>query len=205
MVTLIFARHGESEANTANVIANGNDGYPLTAKGRDQSRILAGRLNVAPIDRVLCSPILRARQTAAIVATAVQAVCVVDDRLRECLMGDLEGRSDPSAWRAHAAVNEEWLHGAWDRRPPNGESMLDVARRFQSLIDELKGMSGRLVLIGHGALYRCMLPFVLSNVSFGFSAANLLGHTDWVEAEGLGTEVVCTNWAGVSFRDAVNR
>jgi broad specificity phosphatase PhoE len=117
VASLVFARHGESEANLAMVIANGNEGYPLTEIGREQSRTLAATLNSSTIDRVLCSPILRARQTAKIIAAAVQAKLTVDQRLRECQMGDLEGRSDPQAWRAHDFVNSQWRDGLRDRRP----------------------------------------------------------------------------------------
>lgn len=56
-------RHGESEANVG---ASSRDpaSIPLTETGRQQAEAIAARIDRAP-DRLVCSPFLRARQTAA--------------------------------------------------------------------------------------------------------------------------------------------
>lgn len=38
---LLFARHGESEANVDRVFSNRGWGHPLTPAGREQARVLA--------------------------------------------------------------------------------------------------------------------------------------------------------------------
>ena len=65
---LIFVRHGESEANVLRVISNHSLPHALTGRGRGQAHRLAERVQGSDIVRIYCSAILRARQTAEIVA-----------------------------------------------------------------------------------------------------------------------------------------
>lgn len=64
-----FARHGESDANLQRVFANRGDGPPLTSCGRQQASTLAGQLAGDGIQHVYASSLLRARQTAEILAS----------------------------------------------------------------------------------------------------------------------------------------
>lgn len=56
-------RHGESEAN-AGAATSDPASIPLTETGRQQAQLVASRINQMP-DHLVCSPFLRARQTAA--------------------------------------------------------------------------------------------------------------------------------------------
>ena len=60
---LYVVRHGEAVWNTENRICGRTDS-PLTEKGRAQAAALAPHL--PKVDRVLCSPLSRARETAEI-------------------------------------------------------------------------------------------------------------------------------------------
>ena len=196
--TLIFARHGESEANVAQVIANGDEGYPLTARGRQQVMALAGDLAGAGVEAVLTSPILRARQTAQLLGDRLGVPVTVRAGLRECFLGELEGRSDDDAWRRHYTLDADWMrHGRWERRAPGGESLLEVRDRFVALVDELRSGPGRRwVLVSHGQVLRAMLPVVLDNIDAPFSVAHPLAQTDTVHAEVSATSARCVSWAG---------
>ncbi len=61
---LFLARHGEVSGTGAYI---GSSDPPLTETGRSQALSLARALPISPA-RCLCSPLLRARQTAGIVA-----------------------------------------------------------------------------------------------------------------------------------------
>jgi phosphohistidine phosphatase SixA len=54
---------------------------PLSARGREQARELGERLAPVEPELVLASPLLRARETAAAIATAAGAELRVDERL----------------------------------------------------------------------------------------------------------------------------
>src|SRR5438094_3639096 len=54
---------------------------PLTSAGRDTARKLATRLAAEPLEAVLTSPLLRARETAAAIAEASGLEAKADERL----------------------------------------------------------------------------------------------------------------------------
>lgn len=194
---LYFIRHGQSEANVLNEFSNRGEKHPLTEVGVRQVSTLAERLASHGIDHVFSSPILRARQSAEILAGALGVEWSQTAALVEYDVGTYEGRSDPEAWAHHWQVADEWLRfGRWKQRLPEGESFEDIAARFVPLVDGFRGESGdrRYVLLGHGGLYRLMLPLVLANVDFSWAHEAGLGHTDFVRAERYGPSFVCTQW-----------
>jgi phosphohistidine phosphatase len=74
---LYVVRHAEAEPGDPDELR------ALTAAGRRQARVLAERLSreQPPLDAVVASPLLRARETAAAIAEAVSLQPAVDERL----------------------------------------------------------------------------------------------------------------------------
>ena len=99
--TLIFVRHGQSEANVTRTISNRDLPHSLTELGKDQALNLAETLAMREVQIIYSSPILRARETADIVAGACGIEVTVADELREFDCGVMEGRGDDEAWQAH--------------------------------------------------------------------------------------------------------
>jgi len=67
VIKFYFVRHGQSEANAARLIA---DSTPkLTKLGREQAIETANSLKDIKITKILTSPLIRARQTAEIIAS----------------------------------------------------------------------------------------------------------------------------------------
>lgn len=194
-----FVRHGESEANLLNEFSNRGWKHGLTERGRQQAAVLAQNLKGLPVVRVYCSPLQRAVETAEILAGALGVPCEVTDALREYDCGILEGRSDRAAWDLYQKVLDDWMvHGHWERRIPGGESFSEMQGRFvafvEGLVAEHSGSQHGVVLVGHGGIYRCMLPMVLANVDAAFALAHPIGHTGMAIAEVRGEELVCTVW-----------
>ena len=77
MRDLWLIRHGESLGNVDGSQANTR----LSALGRRQAGALVGCLQAEPLAAVFCSPLLRARETAALALPGREPV--IDDRLRE--------------------------------------------------------------------------------------------------------------------------
>src|SRR5580704_12596762 len=81
---LLFIRHGDAEHPTAPL----NDDpktfdLPLTPHGRRQAQALAERLALRSINAIYSSPLRRTRETADILASALNLTVIDDARLRE--------------------------------------------------------------------------------------------------------------------------
>lgn len=164
MRELIVVRHGQTEWNLAGRVQGTNDS-PLTALGREQARDHAARLGalLPPPERIICSPLGRARDTAALIALPLRCPVEYHDALRERSVGALEGRTH--AW---VAVHEPAIHAEkrarpWLWRPPGGESLADVALRLRPFLDDLLSRRfQRLVLVTHSALARPLFGALLA-------------------------------------------
>jgi probable phosphoglycerate mutase len=198
---ITFVRHGESEANLLNEFSNRGLKRGLTDKGKAQAAGLAQKLGGCSVARIFSSPLLRALETAEILSDALRVPYEAVDALREYDCGVLEGRSDSTSWAEYHSMQEQWIvHRRWERRIEGGESFFEIRGRFvpfiEHLMDAYRGSLQHVVLIGHGGLYRCMLPLVLENIDFGFAMQHPLGHTGYIEAEASGGKLVCIEWSG---------
>ncbi len=80
---IVWMRHGESEWNVSGRL-QGHAAHPaLTDRGRAQVEAAVDELRPLGISRVLSSPLVRAQQSAEIVARALELPWSVDDRLIE--------------------------------------------------------------------------------------------------------------------------
>jgi 2,3-bisphosphoglycerate-dependent phosphoglycerate mutase len=80
---ILFVRHGESESNVLRLLSVQPDRYHLTARGRSQAERLSEQLSPMPIARVYSSPVLRAVETAKIIASRIGAEITIDGLLAE--------------------------------------------------------------------------------------------------------------------------
>lgn len=197
---LYFIRHGESEANVLHEFSNRGLKHGLTKKGEAQAKTLAEKLKGMSIVGLYSSPLLRARQTAEILSKAVQVPYDVTDALREYDCGVLEGTSTEAGWAIYDRVTQDWLIGRnWESRIEGGESFLDMKARFasfiESLLQEYQDTSDAIALVGHGGLYRCMLPLVLTNIDFQFTMTNPISNTGIIIAETRPDGLICTTWS----------
>lgn len=198
---IYFARHGQSEANLLRVISNRDLPHGLTDLGRQQAAQLADRLAGAGITHLFASPVLRAAQTGEILSARLGLPCQPTEALREYDCGVLEGQSDEASWSLHHQVFDDWLiRRQWDSAIPGGETFNDIRARFEPFIRGLvsaPGSEGRnYLLVGHGGLYLCMLPVVLTNIEFAWSARQVFPNTAYVLAEQTSTGLFCREWCG---------
>lgn len=106
---LYFVRHGESKANLLHEFSNRGRKHGLTEKGTAQAAALAHKLVGCSVSRVFSSPLLRAVQTAEILANALDAPYEIVDALREYDCGVLEGKSDAASWADYQRVLDDWM------------------------------------------------------------------------------------------------
>lgn len=200
MMHLFFTRHGESQANVERVISNRELPHQLTATGRAQAAALADQLVGRHVTSIYCSPILRARETGALVAARLQVPLLLSDALREWDCGEMEGRGDGAAWAAHQAAVAAWAQGDWHYAIPGGESFTAMQQRFvpfvQGLIDQFGQRDQALLLIGHGSLLYHMLPLVVDNLDAAFLAAHALPNCVLIETIAQAGQLTCCAWNG---------
>jgi len=140
---IVLARHAETEWSITGRHTGRTD-IALTEAGRDAAIALGKRLEGFRFDRVISSPLTRARTTAELAGYADPEI---DDNLLEWDYGDYEGVTTPDI-RAMEPGWELWTDGA-----PNGESPDDLAARADAAVQHAVGIceSGcDAIVFGHG-------------------------------------------------------
>ncbi|MDB4952613.1 MAG: Phosphoglycerate mutase [Myxococcales bacterium] len=164
MVELILARHGESQSNVENRF-NGHDATPLTAEGRRQAARLAAMIvgEVKPT-AIYSSDLVRASETAAVVAEATGLTTHTTTALRERSAGELTGLTYADAQLRYAAVFDALVvRRDPEARAPGGENASDVRARVVPLLDQFTALTGgRVLLISHAFTLNVMLRTLLS-------------------------------------------
>jgi 2,3-bisphosphoglycerate-dependent phosphoglycerate mutase len=156
---IFLARHGETAWNLEQRW-QGHTDIPLSPTGREQAVALAARLRDRAIGHIRASDLLRARETADIVARELGIAGVtIDPRLRERSFGVFEGLTAEECAQLHA---EAWTRYQADRAcvPPGGEPQDQVIARLLLAVQEAAAvtLADRAVLIvAHGGALRALL------------------------------------------------
>ena len=145
MKTIYFIRHAQSEANLKDILASRQD-VPLSEKGRaDAAVIAAGFKSIATLDHIVCSPLLRAQQTAEPIARAFDLKMETDERITEQELGVFSGMT-------YAELDErpDYMHERskrWNWVPEGGgESYEMIAQRLEPFFQSLETMDGENIL-----------------------------------------------------------
>jgi broad specificity phosphatase PhoE len=158
-VTLYLVRHGESAWNVAKRVQGQTPHPRLTSLGRLQARHAARLIKPALTTRpaVLTSELLRATQTADVIAAALRVERVVDQRLREQHLGTLQGLVWDDA--AKALNDLDWSDP--DARVPGGESTREVYGRMADVLAPLVDQpAAETVVVSHGDAIRRALGWL---------------------------------------------
>ncbi len=87
---IIIVRHGKTEWNTLKKAAGQVD-IPLIEEGIEQAKETREKLKNIPIDLIITSPLIRAKQTAEIINEERNLPIIVDERIIERDLGIYEG------------------------------------------------------------------------------------------------------------------
>ncbi len=156
-----FVRHGETDWNKIEK-AQGWTDIPLNDTGRQQARAVAPHLSSLNIDRLVVSPLSRARETAEILNEHLQKPLLFDERLKERNFGILEGMiyADIQAWRLENLNNPEAVIEEETGYPlaPQAETYKAFLQRTSEAINHhLQSYKGeRLLFVAHGGIYRVL-------------------------------------------------
>lgn len=153
MTELLLIRHGETDFNRQYRF-QGQIDVPLNATGQAQALRLAERLHDEPLDAVVCSDLVRTRETAAPLLRRRGLGAEFDARWREQSFGVLEGLEVPSVRYSHPELWAAWSRHEADQAPPGGESnVVFHARVMDALHAVAQALPGRRVAVfTHGGV-----------------------------------------------------
>lgn len=155
----VFLRHGESIGN-AESRWQGQLDYALTERGRAQARALAERWisEAAKFDLIISSPLVRAKETADIIASALGAKIELDPILLERNIGEMEGLTMEEVQK----IPQPPYITPYD--PIGGEGEGDWAlflRAGQALHDLVRRPPGSYLIVSHGGLLNQLMNAII--------------------------------------------
>lgn len=148
MKPIYFTRHGQTIWNVENKICGSTD-IALTDKGIEQAKELGQKIKEENIhiDEILCSPLIRAYDTAKYISDATNIPLKVEPRLIEQNFGKYEGtaRNGEDFKLSKQSFADDYY---------GGESMLRLAQRIYNLLDDLKNDNKVYLLVAHNGIAR---------------------------------------------------
>jgi broad specificity phosphatase PhoE len=156
-------RHGSTTANENNppILQGRSLDLPLSLLGQSQAEKTAEFFSKRKIDRIFCSPLKRAFETASIIANKCGASIEVDESIIECSLGLWEGMTFNET-KIKFPVDHQWfISDTGHRCYPKGESYAKVLERAIPFFDRINGIDGVNVVVSHGIVNKAYVSHLL--------------------------------------------
>jgi len=149
-------RHGQTRLNSKKALQGRSD-FPLNESGRAQARQLGERLARRGITfaRVFSSPLLRAVQTAKLVAP--EAALVTDERLIEMDYGPYEGVDLSSPPQEVIEFFSDFVHNP---APAGMEQLSSVVERTGAFVESIRDLPGNTLVSTHAIAMKGILEYL---------------------------------------------
>ncbi len=160
IIEITFLRHGRSRADDEGV-HEGRYDAPLTETGKAQARARGeGWLQAGvQFDRVICSPLQRARQSAEIVAACLNVPLETDPDWMELDNGPLAGLPYDVA---RERFPRPAFRGPFEPMCGSGESDLELTLRAARALERvIRRGPGRYLVVAHGMVLNAALRVVM--------------------------------------------
>lgn len=179
---LFFVRHGKDDE----AYRGGWSRFGLVPEGVEQAKRLGLYLKEKKeeygVNNVVSSDLVRAKETAEILAEALDVPLTFDERLREADNGELAGMPNEEALEKYPALF--WSTLEPDECYPNGESPNQFFTRiktwYEAFLEEYKDFEGNVLVLTHGGVinvvYHLVRNMEWSNRSKSVSVANCSVH-----------------------------
>lgn len=154
--SVYLARHGQTAYNLEGRF-QGQLPVPLDATGRAQAVDLAERAAPHSFVALWCSPLLRARETADVVAGALGLEPREDPRLMETDAGDWTDRSFADVQAEAAEQFAAFARGDPTFAFPGGESFAEQEERVAAALAEVERRDLPALVVCHGMVIRAAL------------------------------------------------
>jgi isoleucyl-tRNA synthetase len=141
-------RHGHSLRQVKNIAScwPEKEPLPLTKEGEEEVKRVALKLKKEKIDLIFSSDLMRAKQTAEILAKELNAKVFFDKRLREYNVGIFNGKPPGLSWQyIEKKKNPLFV------KIPKGESLANVRKRMYSFLKDLekKFEDKKILIVSH--------------------------------------------------------
>jgi len=164
MKKIIFFRHGQTDWNLQDLV-QGHTDIPLNEQGKEQASILGKKLTAEGIEHIYASDLLRATQTAQIVAEYVHCPITYMQELREMHGGVMQGKTK-------AEFREHPLYCSWASEDEmydsigfeGGETKKQVKERAQQALQMILALPNyhTVAICSHGVIITSMLRILLN-------------------------------------------
>ncbi len=152
--TIYIIRHGKTELNRANVLQGRSD-RPLNGEGVLQAEAAVKKLKGIHFDHVFSSPLVRAVQTAKLIAPDV--IPVVDKRLIEMDYGPYEGTDLHHLPPEIITFFSDFVHNP---APEGMEQLSAVVARTGAFLEEIRSLSGNILISTHAIAMKGLLEYL---------------------------------------------
>lgn len=156
--TLWLVRHGQTDWNVAGRY-QGQADPPLNATGLAEAGQAAESMAHQPLAAIYTSDLQRAEQTAQVIARRAGMAYQLEPLLREVRLGDWEGQLYRHIEARYPQLIAARSQDPLDFRPPNGESLREVAKRVWAVADRIAARypGQQVTLVSHGLALAAIL------------------------------------------------
>ncbi|MFH1263388.1 MAG: histidine phosphatase family protein [Pseudomonadota bacterium] len=160
MTTFYLIRHGQTDWNAIRKVMGRTD-VPLNSVGVAQAKDLSGAMSRYPIDAIVTSPQLRARQTADVIGAGRTVPVRIESALAEVEFGPWVGMG-----LTELNLDPEfhlWLDDPNPKGSHTFERSADVRKRTSEVLERLasENPSGTFALVSHADPIRAMVNYAL--------------------------------------------
>lgn len=151
-------RHAETEWNS-NKMIQGIQDSALTDKGKMQAETWGGLLENYGFDRIIVSPLGRARETCEIVNSLLKIPVTTEEDLKEQDWGAWTGATIAGLRKDFPEQVEKEEAAGWNFCPPEGEDRISVLNRSKQVLtsagEKWPGLT--ILVIAHEGVIKCLL------------------------------------------------
>ena len=153
MTKFWLVRHGQTDWNVSGRWQGQSSSAPgLNVVGVAQAQALREQLRGLHFSAIYSSDLLRARQTAALIAEPRGLAVSLEPRLREIHLGVWEGMLSAEILARYPLELEERQRDPLHARPPGGESVAALALRALAAVRDIAaaGPDAQVLIVAHG-------------------------------------------------------
>ena len=162
--TVYFLRHGQAKSNAEAFIGGHGKEIPLTELGVMQAKATAPLLAHISFDKIYCSDLDRARQTAALVLPG--QTCEYRSQLQEINVGSLVFKPREECYATYGEAFRENYKNC-NFRPYGGEDRNMLNERIAAFMRELeKDPHQTIGVVCHAIVMQSVAHYVLGDVSY---------------------------------------
>lgn len=201
---LYLVRHGESEGNIAK--RHQGETEKLTPLGEKQAKVVAQRFSHTKVNRIIASPMKRARQTAEAIAKVTGSDITFDDQFKE-IKNPSEVIDKPHSDKKAKEIYKTRLKNSHDPdfHYSDEENHFDFLRRISTGLASLEFYheDDCVVLVCHGHVIRALFGLIIFGPEFSVREFELL--IDRISTNNTGVTVCefdpTTRWTMVTYND----